>query len=82
MPFDVEKTEEVISRSKLSKLHHRGLTLNNKVITKNTEHKHLCMNLNENLDFKSHFREAILKARKEIGLIKFLSKYISRNVLE
>ena len=38
------------------------------------------MILDENWNFKSHIREAILKAGREIGMIKFLSKYISRNV--
>ena len=40
------------------------------------------MILDENLNCKSHIREAILKARRGIGMIKFLSKYASRNVLD
>ena len=34
------------------------------------------------LDFKSHIREVIVKARRGIGLIKYLSKHVSREVLD
>ena len=40
------------------------------------------MSLDENLNFKSHIRDAILKARRGIAMIKFLSKYVSRNVFD
>ena len=52
------------------------------MIAKKTEHKHLGMILDENLNFKSHIRDAILKGRKGIAVIKFLSKYVSRNVFD
>ena len=82
MLFNVEKTKEVIFSSKRSKPQHPALNLGNDVIARKTEHKHLGMILDENLNFKSHIREAILKARRGIGMIKFLSKYVSRNVLD
>ena len=47
-----------------------------------TEHKHLGMILDSKLSFQSHVREAIIKARKGIGIIRFLSKYVSRDVLD
>ena len=40
------------------------------------------MVLDSKLNFKSHIREAILKARRGIGLLKYLSKYVSREVLD
>ena len=40
------------------------------------------MILDHKLDFQSHMREVILKARRGIGLIKYLSKYVSREVLD
>ena len=39
------------------------------------------MILDEKLNFKSHIREAIIKPRRGIGMIKFLSRYVSREVL-
>ena len=47
-----------------------------------TEHKHLGMILDSELNFQSHIREAIIKARRGIGIIRFLSKYVSRDVLD
>ena len=46
------------------------------------EHKHLGLILDSKLNFKSHIRKAILKARRGIGMIKYLSKYVSRDVLD
>ena len=40
------------------------------------------MILDHKLDFQSHIREVILKARRGIGLIKYLFKYVSREVLD
>ena len=40
------------------------------------------MKLRENLNFLSHIREAIGKARRGIGMIRFLSKYVARDVLD
>ena len=45
------------------------------------EHKHLGMILDSNFSFQSHVREAIIKARKGIGIIHFLSKYVPWVVL-
>ena len=34
------------------------------------------------LNFRSHVREKIISARKGIGVIRYLSKYVSRNFLD
>ena len=74
MQFNSEKTEEVIFSAKWVKPQHLALNLGSDVIVRKSEHKHLGMILDSKLDFKSHIREAILKARKGIGLIGLLSK--------
>ena len=51
-------------------------------VARKDEHKHLGLILDSKLDFKSHIRQAILKARRGIGMIKFLSKYVSRDALD
>ena len=76
------ETKEVIFSSKRSKPQHAPLTLDSEAIARKTEHKHLGMILDENLNFKSNIREAILKAKRGIGMIKLLSDYVSRNVLD
>ena len=45
------------------------------------EHRHLGMILDSKLTFLSHIKEAIVKARRGIGIIRFLSKYVARDVL-
>ena len=46
------------------------------------EHTHLGMILDSKLNFNSHVREAIIKARRGIGIIRYLSKYVSRDALD
>ena len=38
------------------------------------------MVLDSKLSLQSHIRETFLKARRGIGIIRYLSKYVSRNV--
>ena len=51
-------------------------------VTRMNEHKHLGVILDSKLNFQSQVREAVIKARRGIGLIKYLSKYISRSCLQ
>ena len=51
-------------------------------VVRKSEHKHLGMILDSKLDFQSHVKEAIQKARRGIGMIRYLSKYVSRDVLD
>ena len=44
------------------------------------EHKHLGMILDSKLDFSTHVKEAILKARRGIGMICYMAKYVSRDL--
>ena len=59
MSFNVNKTKEVIFSSKRSRPHHYHLNLGSDVIARKTEHKHLGMILDENLDLMSQIREVI-----------------------
>ena len=79
MKFNADKTEEVIFSCKREKSIHPILKLGDKIISKKSEHKHLRLILDSKLNFKSHIREAIVKARRGIGFLKHLSKYVSRD---
>ena len=46
------------------------------------EHKHLGIILESKLTFLSHIKEAIVKARRGIGIIRFFSKYMASDVLD
>ncbi len=82
MQFNADKTEEVIFSCKRRKPSHPPLSLGSNEIDTKSEHKHLGLTLDSKLNFESHIREASLKARRGIGMIKYLSKYVSRNVLD
>ena len=85
MQFSPDKNRQAIqvifSRKKNAAIH-PILFFNRSEVALKTEHKHLGMILDSKLNFQSHIREAIIKARRDIGIILFLSKYVSRNVLE
>ena len=61
---------------------HPSIELGNQIITRKNEHKHLGVILDSKLNFQLQVREAVIKARKGIGLIKYLSKYVSTDVLD
>ena len=82
MKFNADKTGEVVFSCKREKSVHPILKLGDETISTKSEHKHIGVILDSKLNFKSHVREAILKARRGIGLLKFLSKCVSREVLD
>ena len=82
MQFNAEKTEEILFSVKRLPLVHPPLRLGNEEITRKTEHKHLGILLDSKLSFRSHVSEAIMKARRGIGLIRHLSQHVSRDVLD
>ena len=75
------KLKKLYSRKRL-KPNHPPLLLGNDQVAQKMEHKDLGVILDSKLDFQSHTRQAILKARRGIGMIRYLSKYIARNVLD
>ena len=82
MQFNASKTEEVVFSCKKVKPSHPPALLGNDIIDRKSQHKHLGMQLDSGLNFQSHVREAIGKARRGIGMIRYLSKYVSRDVLD
>ena len=82
MHFNEDKTEEVISSTKRNAPHNDPLKLGNGEIDRKMEHKHIGIVLDSKLGFHSHIKEAILKAGTGIGIIRYISKYVSRNVLD
>ena len=50
-------------------------------MTAKTEHIHLGMIFDSKMDFQSNIKEAIVQSMRGIGMIRYLSKYVSRNVL-
>ena len=73
---------QVIFSQKKGTVDHPSIFFNGSEIAVKLEDKHLGMILDSKLNFHSHIREAIIKARRGIGIIRFLSKYVSRDVLD
>ena len=82
MQFNADKTEEVIFSMKRNKPYHPVLKLGNEEVSRKNEHKHLGVILDDKLNFQSHIKEAVAKARRGIGIIKYLSRYVNREVLD
>jgi len=72
---------EVVFSVKTKKDIHPALSLNGVPVKKQDHTKHIGLFLDSNLNFSKHIKEAILKAKKGLSLLKFLSKYVTRNVL-
>ena len=74
MKFNTDETEEVIFSSKRIRQEHPVLMLGADEVTNKLEHKHLGMILDSKLSFQSHVEVAIIKARRGIGMVRYLSK--------
>ena len=80
--LDINKQAiQVIFPQKKGTVVHSPIFFNGFEVAIKLEHKHLGMILDSKLNFHSHIREAIIKARRGIRIIRFLSKYVSREVL-
>ena len=72
---------EVVFSRKYNKGHHHPLVFNGVPVARKDATKHLGIILDEKLSFRKHILESIEKAKKDLSLMKFLSKYVSRKVL-
>ncbi len=84
MVFNPDLTKqaiEVIFSCKDKKPVHPNLTFNGIPISRKPDTKHLGVYLDSRLNFSKHIKEKVLKAMKGISLLKFLSKFVDRNVL-
>ena len=85
MQFNPDKNKQaiqVIFSQKKDAVIHPAVLFNGSEVAVKMEHKHLGMIFDSKLNFHSHIREAIIKARRGVGIIRFLSKYVSRDVLD
>ena len=73
---------QVIFSAKKVKTNHPPIYFNEKAVVAKTEHKHLGFILDEQLSFNAHLKEVIEKANRGIGVIKFMSRCVTRDVLD
>ena len=63
-------------------LKHPQLIFNGSVVAKVNEQKHLGLILNSSLSFEKHLNGKIIKAKKNLGIIKHLSRFLPLNTLD
>ena len=81
-PDITKQAIEVIFSVKKKKPDHPELIFNNIPVARQDYTKHLGVYLDSRLNFSKHIKEAVIKATKGISLLKYLSKYVSRKVLD
>ena len=85
MVFNPDLTKqaiEVIFSVKTKKPVHSALVFNGIPVSREDHTKHLGVYLDSRLNFSKHIREAVKNASKGLSLLKYLSKYVSRKVLD
>ena len=81
-PDPNKPAEEVIFSHKRHPPEHPHIYFNNIQVKQVKEHKHLGLILDSKLTFESHINEKLAKARKGIGIIKYLSAYVPVKTLD
>ena len=81
-PDPTKQAKQVIFSTKASKVEHPAIYFYGSEVETVPHHKHIALILEETLNFAEHIKEAIIKARRGIGIISFFSKYIHRDILD
>ena len=68
-PDPTKQAEKVIFSSKSIKDVHPPIYFNNSAVVTVPHHKHIGLVLDESLTFAEHIKEAVIKARRGIGII-------------
>ena len=81
-PDPTKPAEEIIFSHKRHRSDHPPLYFNNIDVKQVNEHKHLGLILDSKLTFASHINDKLSKARKGVGVIKYLSSYVPVKTLD
>ena len=81
-PDPTKQATEVLFSCKTSNPNHPKIIFNGTVVAKTNEQKHLGLTLDSSLSFKKHPNKKIIKAKKNLGIIKHLSIFLPRKTLD
>ena len=82
-PDPTKQATEVLFSCKTSNPNHPQIMFNGTVVAKTNEQKHLGLILDSSLSFKNNLNEKIIKAKKNLGIIKHLSIfYLVRHLIK
>ena len=80
-PDPNKQATEILFSCKKKPVDHPQLTFNGTPVSRLQEHKHLGLILTSTLNFGKHIIEKVKKAKKNIGIIKHLNKFLPLNTL-
>ena len=80
-PDITKQAVEIIFSVKNNKPNHPPLTFNDIPVARETSSKHLGLILDDKLSFSEHIREKVSVAMKGVALLKILSKFVTRDIL-
>ena len=81
-PDPTKQATEVLFSCKTSNPNHPQIMFNGTVVAKINEQKHLGLAMDSSLSFKKHLNEKIIKAKKNIRIIKHLPIFLPRKTLD
>ena len=81
-PDPIKQATEVLFSCKKKSVNHQQLNFNGIAVVKVNEQKHLGLTLEPGLSFEKHLSEKIIKAKKNIGILKHLSKFLPLRTLD
>ena len=81
-PDPTKQATEVLFSCKKVSSNHPQLIFNGIAVVKVNEQKHLGLILQPGLSFEKHLNEKIIKAKKNIGLLKHLSRFLPIETLD
>ena len=75
-PDPTKQSTEVLFSCKKSSPNHPQLIFNGISVAKVKDQKHLGLILDSTISFEKHVNEKIIKAKKNVGILKHLSKFL------
>ena len=81
-PDITKQTVEVIFSVNNRKIEHPELTFNGIPVASEDSTQYIGLHLDNRLNFPKHIKEAVLKASKGVTLLKYLTNFVERNVLD
>ena len=81
-PDPTKQATEVLFSCKLNSPNHPQLIFNGSAVAKANEQKHLGLILDSRLSFEKHLSEKIIKAKKNVGILKHLSQFLPLKTLD
>ena len=81
-PDITKQTIQVFFSQKRDRPIHPTIYFNESEVVIKQKQNHLGMIRNSSLNFQSHVREKIVSARRGLGVIRYMSRYVTSDVLD